>query len=116
MSYDIAPCPFCPDGGIPYLSCSEWTLKDGTEYTAFVYCRKCGVMVEDKLNWYPTKREAERAVVAKWNTRYCSWCKRLVGGDEDEGTHYYYCSECGHTMAPNGNYCNWCGAEVTNNE
>lgn len=38
--------------------------------------------------------------------------RRIIKGDDDEGTHYAWCEAGDHTMNPSGEYCIHCGAKV----
>ena len=67
----LLPCPFC-GGNIREPITKRWTNCIGdvsiTAYSAWVECEKCNLIIETD-SVYETKKAAENAAIAAWNTR-----------------------------------------------
>lgn len=103
---DMKPCPFCKDGGDPYLYQVNYWFPD--QFT--IKCRKC----QSKISIY----ENEYAAIEAWNTRYAERTYTIKPWRVEEDTGFYDCLECdcGHVMDGSewakSTYCPNCRAEI----
>jgi len=94
MTDELKPCPLCG---------SEVGWVSGS-----IRCSRCGLSYGA-----PVSKEK---VKHRWNTRAERTCSRTPvtwSGDENDSLVIsWLCSECGHLLGENANYCSNCGARV----
>lgn len=114
---ELKPCPFCSDGGHPYINkecfqriwvneneCEDWVMQ-------FSYQVKCMECMTAGPSWFKTEEEA----IESWNTRHEPTCTMEF---QDNGySKWWECSNCQDTeWYPSLRRCPTCGARVVDGD
>lgn len=117
---ELKPCPFCHDGGRPYINKEYlyrmWVDEDDSEDWVLQesYQVKCMECMTQGPNWFRTEDEAADA----WNTRYEPTCN--FKPDDAFSIAAVIC-DCGAHWFPENDksrfkYCPNCGARVVDGD
>lgn len=98
----LEPCPFCKDGGTPFLKVYE--ADDEGMYSGVVECLDCGVAFEERCS---SLLETRNALINRWETRYEPTCEVVEWIDDDWGV-----CECGGDVYEHDVHCSNCGKKV----